>query len=148
MTHRILAILATIGVLLAPGTASAAQEMTMWKSPWCGCCDSWANGMRKAGYRIAVENREEMSPVKKQVGVPVAMEACHTAVIDGYFVEGHVPAEAVARLMSERPDIAGIAVPGMPAGSMGMGDDPNARYNVMSVDRSGGVALYRQVGGR
>ena len=148
MTRRIFATLVAVGLLSAPGMAIAAEEVTVWKSPWCGCCDAWANGMRKAGYRLTIENREDMSPVKTQVGVPAAMEACHTAVIDGYFVEGHVPVEAVTKLMSERPDIAGIAVPGMPAGSMGMGDDPNARYDVLSLARDGSSAVFYQAGVR
>ena len=87
---------------------------------------------RDAGYEIEVTDTRDVTSIKLENEVPGRMWACHTAVIDGYVIEGHVPFEAVAKLLDERPDIAGIAVPGMPAGSPGMGYDPEARYDVLA----------------
>ena len=148
MKRLSLAALLVASALATPALAAGGPAMTVFKSPWCGCCEAWAKIMEDAGFTVTIENREDLDPVKRQAGVPQAMEGCHTAMVDGYFVEGHVPVEAVAKLMSERPDIAGIAVPGMPAGSMGMGDDPNAHYDVLSLARDGSSAVFYQAGVR
>ncbi|MBB3951491.1 DUF411 domain-containing protein [Aureimonas jatrophae] len=87
---------------------------------------------RKHGFDVTVEDREDMTAVKRSLGVTEAVESCHTARIGGYVVEGHVPMEAVDRLLAERPQVAGIAAPGMPAGSPGMGDDLDAEFDVLS----------------
>ncbi|MEM9632562.1 MAG: DUF411 domain-containing protein [Pseudomonadota bacterium] len=110
--------------------------MTVYKSPWCGCCEVWTEAVEAAGYKVVVEDIEDLSSVKQQAGIPDDMQACHTAVIGKdrkYIIEGHVPLEAIERMMTERPDIRGIAVPGMPQGSLGMGYDPNAQYTVYSL---------------
>ncbi len=134
---------AVIGLIvaLAASTSQAkdTQHMTIWKTPWCGCCHEWAAIMEDAGFEVTVNDVEDMSPIKRQAGIPDGMESCHTAAVAGYFVEGHVPSRAIERLLSERPDIAGIAVPGMPQGSPGMGDDPQARYDVLAISRAAGV---------
>ena len=135
-------------ILATPALAAGGPAMTIFKSPWCGCCEAWAKIMEDSGFTVTIEDREDLAPVKRRAGVPQAMEGCHTAMIDGYFVEGHVPAASVSRMLSERPHISGIAVPGMPAGSPGMGDDPGARYDVLSVDGSGKAAIYESVGAR
>ena len=117
----------------AGASAAEGRAMTIWKTPWCGCCHEWAEAMQKAGYEVKVNDLEDLTPIKRQAGVPAAMEGCHTAAIEGYFLEGHVPLEAIDKLLVERPAIAGIATPGMPQGSLGMGDDPQARYDVFAV---------------
>lgn len=136
--------------LLQSVAAGAAdhRNMTIWKTPWCGCCHLWAEAMRKAGYTVTLNDMEDLTPIKRQAGVPAAMEGCHTAAIDGYFLEGHVPLEAIDKLLAERPAIAGIATPGMPQGSLGMGDDPKARYDVFAVSRDAGTAptVYYRAG--
>jgi hypothetical protein len=147
MKRLSLSALLLVGALSSTALA-AGPAMTVFKSPWCGCCEAWVEIMQQAGFDVTVENREDLDPVKRQAGVPQAMEGCHTAMIEGYFVEGHVPATAVARLLSERPDIAGLAVPGMPAGSPGMGDDPAARFDVLAVDRTGSAEIFETVGAR
>ena len=135
---------AALAILIATGVAHATslsngKTITVFKTPWCGCCEVWVEALQKAGYEIKTTDLEDLDGVKKQAGVPADLEACHTAVIDGerkYVLEGHVPIEAVEKLLSERPDVKGIAVPGMPSGSLGMGYDPNARYTVYSFDGS------------
>ena len=101
-------------------------------------------------YNKAVKTTEDLDPVKRQAGVPADMEACHTVSmeLDGrtYVIEGHVPREAVDKLISERTDIRGIAVPGMPDGSLGMGDDPAARYTVWAFDGKGGKSRFYEAG--
>ncbi|MGO4832114.1 DUF411 domain-containing protein [Rhizobiaceae sp. 2RAB30] len=135
--------------LALAGGAIAGEFVTVYKSPSCSCCESWSKVLQQAGYTIERHDMEDLSAIKKAAGVPGDMEGCHTARIGTYFVEGHVPLEAIAKLMSERPDIAGIAVPGMPQGSLGMGDDPAARYEVYAVSKTPGEKpqLFYRVGG-
>ncbi|PDT83818.1 DUF411 domain-containing protein [Sinorhizobium sp. BJ1] len=128
-------------VLLGPRIALAsAGRMVIYKDPLCGCCESWAAAMMGAGFAIEVHNETDMTAVKRRFAIPADMEACHTATLDGYLIEGHVPLAAIKKLMAERPDIAGLAVPGMPAGSLGMGDDPQAAYEVYSFSKIPGAA--------
>jgi hypothetical protein len=136
-------------VFLMPGAVrSTGQEMTVYKNPWCDCCHGWAEAMRKARYTVKTVDMDDLSPIRQKAGVPHALEGCHSAEIEGYFLEGHVPPEAVAKLLSERPAIAGLAVPGMPLGSPGMGDDPNAAFDVFAVSRnlSAAPAIFYRAG--
>ena len=123
---------------------AAAPVITVYKSPTCGCCKDWVAHVRKAGFRVDVKDVNDMATVKADAGVPAAAQSCHTAIVDGYAVEGHVPADVIQRLLKERPKIAGIAVPGMPVGSPGM-EVPGRkadRYDVLSFDRKGKTAVY------
>lgn len=116
------------------GTATAeAAEMEVWKSPSCGCCGGWIDHMRAEGFTLKVHDVEDVTPVKMQHGVPAEMASCHTAVIDGYVVEGHVPASDVRRLLAERPKATGLAIPGMPQSAPGM-DMPGEPYEVLLFD--------------
>jgi hypothetical protein len=138
MTKRTLPLVALAGFIAfsAPAVADEDKTVTVYKTPWCGCCQVWTDAIEKAGYHVAVKDMEDLSAIKQQAGVPDDMQACHTAVIGSdrkYILEGHVPIEAVEKLMSERPDVRGIAVPGMPQGSLGMGNDPSALYTVYSI---------------
>ncbi len=130
------AALAAGAWLMTP--AATAADITVYKSPWCGCCGNWVTHLRQAGFSVAVEEREDMDPVKTRFGVPASLESCHTAIVDEYIVEGHVPAADIARLLSERPAARGLAVPGMPAGSPGM-EQGGARdpYQVILFGDSG-----------
>lgn len=115
------AALAALLAVAAPALADTAKpEITVYKSASCGCCGGWVEHMRANGYTVHARNVEAMDMVKQMMGVPAALESCHTATVNGYVVEGHVPADAVDRLIAERPQAAGLAVPGMPLGSPGM----------------------------
>ncbi|MEA1942928.1 MAG: DUF411 domain-containing protein [Pseudomonadota bacterium] len=108
---------------LALGGRTVADEtpvMMVYKSPTCGCCNAWIEHVEAAGFRVAVQNMPDVTAVKTRFGVPQALWSCHTALVGDYVVEGHVPAEDIARMLAETPQITGIAVPGMPAGSPGM----------------------------
>lgn len=140
MKSKITLCLASIAIAFALSIGAHAAEdadrqVTVFKTPWCGCCEDWVKALERAGYTVERKDMEDLTPIKRQAGVSKELEACHTAVIGGerkYVLEGHVPLEAIDKLMSDRPDIRGIATPGMPMGSLGMGEDPNARYNVLA----------------
>ena len=101
-----------------PVTSGATgPQITVYRSASCGCCTSWGSHIASAGYRIEDHVTEDMDAVKKARGVSPQQASCHTAVLEGYVIEGHVPASAIQRLLSERPNIRGLAVPGMPMGS-------------------------------
>jgi len=122
--RRFLSLLGGLAVaapaLASTGSAWARPPMRVHRDPSCGCCEAWVAHVRKAGYEARIEVSDDIDAVKLRLGVPAALASCHTAEIDGYLLEGHVPAEIVARLLAERPAIRGLAVPGMPIGSPGM----------------------------
>ena len=108
-------------VLASPVLAAqAVQAITVYKTPWCGCCGAWVQHLTAAGWTATVREVEDLAPIRRRYGVPDALASCHTGVVGSYAIEGHVPAEDVARLVRERPDAFGLSVPGMPAGSPGM----------------------------
>lgn len=129
---------------LGTGSALAADEVVvMYKDPNCGCCGQWADHLREHGFIVNEIATREMSRVRSEAGVPRALGSCHTATVDGYVVEGHVPAADVKRLLAERPPVVGISVPGMPLGSPGMeGPYPADRYNVISFDAEGNTQVF------
>jgi hypothetical protein len=130
------AVLRLSGLALAaaclPAAASTAIPATVHKNPWCGCCLAWVAHLERHGFAVTVVDVEDLAPLKQKLGVPVHLASCHTAEIDGYTIEGHVPAEAIHRLLDERPAVAGLAVPGMPAGSPGMESDMPEAYDVIA----------------
>lgn len=126
-------------------TDASLPELLVYKSPTCGCCNGWVEHMREAGFAVDARDVTDMMSIKRDAGVPVAMSSCHTTLVDGYVVEGHVPAEQVKRLLDERPELAGIAAPGMPVGSPGM-EGPNAQpYQVLAFDRSGRAEVFAEI---
>lgn len=133
--------------LLGPSTAQAqaATELTVYRSPSCNCCGHWVDHMQAAGFAVEDVVTDDMDAIKDQYGVPEALASCHTALVEGYVIEGHVPASDVQRLLSEQPDVLGIAAPGMPMGSPGMetGDrvDP---YTVVSFTANGDTATFAE----
>lgn len=133
-----------LAALSSPATA-APVVMTVHKDPNCGCCHLWAEAMRKAGFDVRLDDVDDLAPIKARLGVPGELEGCHTAEVDGYFLEGHVPLSSVRKLLAERPSVKGLAVPGMPSGSLGMGDDPSASYDVIAVPLSGKSYLFEAV---
>jgi len=108
--------------LLVAQIAIAGPLITVYKTPSCGCCVKWVEYLQKEGFQVKAVNRDDLAPIKQRAGVPPAMSACHTALVDGYVIEGHVPAQAIRKLLQERPDTRGLAVPGMPVNSPGMGE--------------------------
>jgi hypothetical protein len=140
--------IAIAAALTGVAHASAApQTMTVYKDPNCGCCHLWAEAMTAEGFDVKLEDRDDLTPIKAQLGVPANLQGCHTATVTGYFLEGHVPIEALRKLLDEKPPIAGLAVPGMPSGSLGMGDDPGAAYDVFAVTKApvGNPAVYMSI---
>ena len=101
-------------------SVNALPKMVVYKSPTCGCCGKWVEHMRDNGFLVDVVEENDLTRRKRSLGVPAALGSCHTAVVDGYVIEGHVPAQDVHKLLAERPQGKGLAVPGMPAGSPGM----------------------------
>ncbi|MDV3350120.1 DUF411 domain-containing protein [Leptolyngbyaceae cyanobacterium CCMR0082] len=125
--------------------AALASEINVFRSPTCGCCGLWIEHMRDAGFEVNDQITEDMAAIKEQYGVPENLKSCHTTVVDGYIVEGHIPAEDVAQLLTEKPDIAGIAVPGMPIGSPGMESGNYVEpYTVFSFEKDGLIATFAE----
>jgi hypothetical protein len=122
--------------------AMAGDIMTVYRSPSCGCCGGWVDYMKAKGFAAKVVMSDDMDSVKLRQGVPPEMESCHTAVIDGYIVEGHVPVEAIAKLLAEKPKAIGIAAPGMPQGSPGMSGEKEP-FTVYLFDASGAKPFMR-----
>ena len=123
----------------SPVESTALPLVTVHKSPYCGCCVKWIEHMQAAGFEVKVVDTDDMTPVKQRVGVPPGKGSCHTAEVDGYFVEGHVPADDVKRMLAEKPQARGIVVPGMPMGSPGMEmpDGHVQAYDVQLIDKDG-----------
>jgi hypothetical protein len=117
----VLASFAATALVASGLSAHAASEtLEVYKTPWCGCCTAWVDHMQGAGFAVRVTEMEDLEPFKARHGVTADLASCHTALIGGYVIEGHVPAADVARLLKERPEATGLAVPGMPVGSPGM----------------------------
>jgi hypothetical protein len=137
----VLLVLTGVTAMLAQGPTT----MTVVRDPGCGCCLNWVDHLEKAGIKATVSESADMDAIKDQRGVPAAARSCHTGVIGGYVIEGHVPAGDIKRLLMEHPaDVAGLAVPGMPAGSPGM-EVPGGRiqpYDVMAFDKAGKTRVF------
>lgn len=136
----------------AAQTVTATSEwpqMIVYKSPSCGCCGAWVEHMRAAGFMVEVRNQDDLGPIKARMGVPYGKGSCHTAEVGGYLVEGHVPADDIKRLLTQKPEVKGLVLPGMPIGSPGM-EAPDGRidaYTVEAVQRDGSTQPYANHGG-
>ncbi len=148
ITRRSFAGLMAAAVLSGPAVAARADEAVVRvnKDPSCGCCDGWVQHLRDAGFTVQVKETADLDAVRSRLGVPSDLAACHTAEVAGYVVEGHVPATAVRRLLLERPNARGIAVPGMPIGSPGMEGGRPQRYEVVLFGAEGQRPYMRFVG--
>jgi hypothetical protein len=133
---------------LAMRDAAAAPRIVVNKDPTCGCCSAWVEHLRGAGFDTHVNELSDLAPLKKRLAIPPALASCHTAEVDGYVIEGHVPASAIRRLLAERPSAAGLAVPGMPIGSPGMEvpGSPDETYDVVLFGRTGRRTYARYKG--
>ena len=121
----------------------AGTPMMVYKDPNCGCCHNWVEIMRRTGFEVSVRDTQDMNAIKSRHKVTRALASCHTALVGGYVVEGHVPADVIRKLLAEKPKVLGIAVPGMPVGSPGMEQgtrkDP---YDVVAFDASGKTTVF------
>lgn len=126
----------------APET-NALPLMVVHKTPTCGCCNAWVDHLRAAGFTVEAVDVDDTSPIAARLGVPDSLRSCHTAEIGGYAIEGHVPAADIRRLLLQRPQAAGLAVPGMPLGSPGMEmGDRRDNYEVVQFDRDGTTQTF------
>jgi len=141
ITHLMLA--GTVAVL-GPSRlgAQSAPEVAVFKSATCGCCVKWVDHLKANGFATTSTNVEDMGVVKAKHSVPRSVHSCHTALVGGYVIEGHVPASDIKRLLKEKPAISGIGVAGMPAGSPGMESATPQRYDVLSFDKQGQTRVY------
>ena len=117
----------------------------MYKNPHCGCCTKWVEYLEQNNYNVTIESTRDVLSIKARLGIPEQLAACHTAVIDGYIIEGHVNHRDITKLLLFRPNVKGIAVPGMPIGTPGMerGDSVES-YNVMSFDDQGNIEIFKE----
>ena len=146
--RRVLFALGTVAVIGGGGafflepSPTMAEEVVVYKDPSCECCDLWARHMRENGFAVVIKGVADMEPVKRKAGIPEAMESCHTAYVGGYLVEGHVPASDIKRMLSERPAIKGLAVPGMPSSAPGMDSPEREPFTVLAFDAKGGASAF------
>ncbi|OJI07614.1 hypothetical protein BK004_00815 [bacterium CG10_46_32] len=122
----------------------APMHAVVHKSPTCGCCANYITYLKRQGFDVEVQNHDDLSSIKEQYGVPGGLESCHTTVIGDYVSEGHVPAENIIAMLTQKPVIAGIALPGMPAGSPGMGGAMKGAFSLYSFSENGDVSPYKE----
>jgi hypothetical protein len=128
-------ILLALVVALSGGPAKAEETRTamLYKNPACACCDGYADYLRDNGFEVTVQPSHDLPLLRRQHGVPEALAGCHTTLVDGYVVEGHVPVSAIIRLLTEKPAIKGISLPGMPAGSPGMFGEKTEPFTIYEI---------------
>lgn len=137
--------LALSGAYAAGPAPNPAQDMAVYRSPSCGCCGKWIAYMKQQGFNIKEIQTEDMDSIKRKLGVPKALESCHTAVVDQYLVEGHVPAEDVRKLLLNKPKALGLAAPGMPMGSPGMEmGGRKDKFSVLLFDQQGNADKFNE----
>ena len=150
-SRRLIALVAALStVALTAATVHEARSedsakkptITVYKDPNCGCCKNWIQYLVKHGYQVNAKDTPDMQGIKKTLGVPADLASCHTAVVSGYLIEGHVSAEDIDRLLAQKPKIAGLAVPGMPGSSPGMDGPRTKPYQVLSFDKNGKTAVF------
>ena len=139
---RSIALSLTIALAAVAPAAQVATPITVYKSPTCGCCGKWVEHMRKAGFNPQVNDLPNVAAVKQAAGVPADLQSCHTSTVEGYTIEGHVPADVIRQLLKEKPKVAGIAVPGMPIGSPGMEQGDQDKYNIVAFGKDGSQKVY------
>ncbi len=142
MTGAIVATVLALGPAKGFAAYAAAPVVKVYKSPSCGCCGQWAAYLKQNGFRPEIVDMDDVSTIKRLAQVPDDLVSCHTAVVERYVVEGHVPVEAIRKMLSERPEIRGIAVPGMPSGSPGMPGGTPERFHVIAFARGGSHRPY------
>jgi hypothetical protein len=144
MKRRSLLTMIPLLLVGASRVARAQQAATVYKDPTCGCCGKWVDLLRKEGFTVTINDARDITAIKDKYGVPQPLRSCHTALVNGYIVEGHVPLADVTRLLQEKTPVAGLAVPGMPIGSPGMevaGVSPQP-YDVLAFGRDGKSRVF------
>ncbi len=129
-------------LLFVVSTGVSAADVIVYKSPTCGCCKLWIDHLKANGFTVKAHDTENVIAHKQRLGLLPELAACHTAVVNGYVIEGHVPAADIKRLLKEKPKITGLAVPGMPMGSPGMEGPVKESYEVKAFDKNGRVTTY------
>src|SRR6266700_7494020 len=141
-----LTLVAAFLVLQRSPAEAESAAILVHKDPNCSCCAGWVRHLKDAGFAVRVEETTNLQPIRKRLGVPADLAACHTAEVNGYVLEGHVPAVAVRRLLEQRPTAIGLAVPGMPTGSPGMEGGTPQRYEVILFGANGRQPFMRFLG--
>jgi hypothetical protein len=136
------ALIATLALAPPALAEESSRRATLYKTPGCGCCEGYADYLRENGFEVVVEPTHDLPLIRRQHGVPAAFEGCHTTLIDGYVVEGHVPVGPIDRLLAERPDIKGISLPGMPEGSPGMSGRKQSPFTIYELSDGGQPKVY------
>ena len=144
LTRRTLLTAASTLALVGPAMA-APPALTLYKAPECGCCDSYADYLRAAGFTVASKPTNELAEISRKAGVPSELQGCHTAFLEDYVVEGHVPVEAIRKLLTERPAIKGIVLPGMPEGSPGMSGTKAAPFTIYAIPPDGHPSVFTTI---
>ena len=143
MANKLIKVVFILFITLTVASNAFALEAKVYKSPYCGCCSNWSDHMESNGFTITTEKVSDLDTFKNQLEIPIHLRSCHTAVIEGYIIEGHVPASDIMRLLKERPDIKGLAVPGMPIGSPGMEQGGRIdSFNVLGIQNDGSTFIY------
>lgn len=144
--RRFAALLCVALAGMASGSALAQRMplVTVYKSPTCGCCKDWVKHLESNGFRVEAHDVADVDRIKQNLGVRPQYASCHTAIAEGYTLEGHVPADDIKRLLAERPKGRGLAVPGMPGGSPGMESAPKQPYATLLIDDQGGARVFEQ----
>jgi len=143
MNKHIAGFLLIVALGLGHATSALATEVTVYKSPTCGCCKQWVKHMQANGFTVKAYDVADIMQYKTANGVPLTLGSCHTAIVNGYVIEGHVPANDIKRLLKERPPVRGLAVPGMPVGSPGMEQGAHKdHYDVLTFDAQGRTTTF------
>ncbi len=139
-------IILTLSILLLSCEQGNSDKLVVYQSPSCGCCSGWASNMEENGFNVETVKTDDMYSAKVEAGIDITLQSCHTGFIDGYFIEGHVPYDAITKLLNERPGIKGITVPGMPAGINVPGMEVNnerAKFDVLAVNNDGSTYIWK-----
>jgi hypothetical protein len=141
LSRRIL--LLSVSALAVTGSLHAAPvTVTLYKNPECGCCDGYADYLRHRGFAVTSTPTNDLAEISRKAGIPPDLQGCHTAFIGDYVVDGHVPVEAINKLLAEHPAIKGIALPGMPVGSPGMTGEKTEQFTIYAIGQDGKSSVF------
>ena len=147
MRYTIRALAIGVGIAVSAPAAVAAAEspkplVTLFKNPQCSCCESYAKYLRNSGYEVKVVVSHDLPLIRQRQGISSQLEGCHTSLVGGYFVEGHIPVEHMNRLLAERPEVDGISIPGMPPGTPGMGGPKAGPFTIYALAPNGKASVF------
>ena len=145
MPTRRMLLLSVSALALAGPARAATVPVMLYKSPDCGCCEGHVEYLRRNGFAITVKATRDLAEISRKAGIPTELQGCHTAFIRGYVVDGHVPVEAITKLLTERPDIKGITLPGMPLGSPGMTGAKTEPFTIIAIGKDDGQSVFMTV---